>query len=79
MRDLLDQMAILEEQAGQQPNQQPNPQQKQQKSPQEQMFDAFVSSIIKEFMVFIRQKQQKRTQQNQQPPIPKRPPGFNPA
>ena len=76
MREWLDQMSILEEQA--QEGQQLNRQQGQRKSPQDKMFDAFVSSIVKEFMQFIRQKQQTRVQQQQQAQIPPNPPGFNP-
>ena len=83
MRDLIDQMTLLEEQA--QVNQQPaNQQQKQQKSPQEQIFDAFVAAITKEFLLFIRQKQQKARQkqqqggQTQQGTQTKGVPGFNP-
>ena len=64
MRDLIDQMTLLEEQA--QVNQQPAQQQSQQKSPQEQIFDAFVAAITKEFLLFIRQKQQKARQKQQQ-------------
>lgn len=76
MREWLDRMSILEEQA--QEGQQLNRQQGQRKSPQDKMFDAFVSSIVKEFMQFIRQKQQTRVQQQQQAKIPPKPPGFNP-
>ena len=71
MREWIDQVQLLEEGQGQQ-------QQGQRKSPQDKMFDAFVSSIVKEFMQFIRQKQQTRVQQQQQAQIPPKPPGFNP-
>lgn len=64
MREWIDQMSVLEEQA--QVNQQPAQQQSQQKSPQEQIFDAFVAAITKEFLLFIRQKQQKARQRQQQ-------------
>ena len=75
MREWLDQMSVLEEQAQ---VQQPNRQQKQKKSPQDKIFDAFVSSIIKEFLAFIRQKQQTQVKQEKQAQIPPKPPGFNP-
>ena len=79
MRELLDQMAIIEGQVAQQgQNQQTQQQQRQRKSPQDKMFDAFISSIIKEFLLFIRQKQQTRVKQQQQAQIPPKPPGFNP-
>ena len=71
MREWIDQVQLLEEGQGQQ-------QQGQRKSPQDKMFDALVSSIVKEFMQFIRQKQQTRVQQQQQAQIPPKPPGFNP-
>lgn len=73
MREWLDQITLLEEQAqvGQQ-------HQKQQKNPQDRMFDAFISSIIREFLMFIRQKQQTRVKQQQQAQQPPKPPGFNP-
>lgn len=76
MREWLDQISILEEQA--QEGQQLNRQQRQRKTPQDRMFDAFVSAIIKEFLAFIRQKQQTRIRQQQQAQIPPKPPGFNP-
>ena len=81
MRGLLDQMNILEEQA--QVYQRQNQQQSQQKSPQEQIFDAFVAAITKEFLLYIRQKQARQwkqqggqTQQGTQ--TKGKPPGFNP-
>lgn len=71
MREWIDQVQLLEEGQGQQ-------QRGQQKSPQDKMFDAFVSSIVKEFMQFIRQKQQTRVKQQQQAQKLPKPPGFNP-
>ena len=69
MREWLNQMSVLEEQAqsGQ-----------QQKDPQEQLYDEFVASIVKEFLSFLKQRQQKRDKQQQQAQKPPKPPGFNP-
>lgn len=68
MREWLDQMSVLEEQA----------QGQQQKDPQEQLYDEFVASIVKEFLSFLKQRQQKRDKQQQQAQKPPKPPGFNP-
>ena len=76
MREWLDQMDLLEEQA--QVGQPLNRQHRQRKTPQDRMFDAFVSAIIKEFLDFIRQKQQVREREQQQAAQPPKPPGFNP-
>lgn len=72
MREWLDQMDLLEEQA------QIGQGQMKRKTPQDRMFDAFVSAIVREFLLFIRQKQQTRIRQQQQAQQPPKPPGFNP-
>ena len=75
MREWLDQMNIIEEQTQ---VQQPNQRQKPKKSPQDQLFDAFVEAIVKEFLAFMKQKQGARVKQQQQKQ-PAKPPGFNPV
>ncbi len=79
MRELLDQMTTLEEQA--QAGQQPNQQQRQWKSPQEQAYETFVAATIREFLGYLRAKQQakqRKEKKQQQQQVPQRPPGFNP-
>lgn len=79
MRELLDQMDALVEQAQQQ--QQGPGQQQTAKDPEEQAYETFVAAIIREFLGYLRTKQkakqrkERRQQQQQQPP---KPPGFNP-
>ncbi len=76
MREWLDQMSVIEEQVQ---AQQPNQRQKPKKSPQDQLFDSFVESIVKEFLAFMKQKQGARAKQQQQKKQPAKPPGFNPV
>ncbi len=78
MRELLDKMTILEEQAAQQGQgqQQPSTQ-----DPQEQAYEVFVAATIREFLGYLRAKQeakQRKGQQRKQESMPKRPPGFCP-
>ena len=77
MRELLDKMTILEEQAAQQgQEQQPSTQ-----DPQEQAYEVFVAATIREFLGYLRAKQkakQKKEQQRQQQQTPQHPPGFHP-
>ena len=77
MREWLDKMLLVDTQIVEQV-QADQQHQRQQKNPQDRMFDAFVSSIIREFLMFIWQKQQTRVKQQQQQQAPPKPPGFNP-
>jgi TPP-dependent indolepyruvate ferredoxin oxidoreductase alpha subunit len=77
MRELLDKMTILEEQAAQQGQEQ----QTSTQDPQEQAYEVFVAATIREFLGYLRTKQkakQRKEQQRQQQSMPKRPPGFCP-
>lgn len=78
MRELLDKMTILEEQAAQQQGQEQQP---STQDPQEQAYEVFVAATIREFLGYLRTKQkakQRKEQQRQQQSMPKRPPGFCP-
>lgn len=78
MRELLDKMTILEEQAAQQQGQEL---QTSTQDPQEQAYEVFVAATIREFLGYLRAKQkakQKKEQQRQQQQTPQHPPGFHP-
>ena len=78
MRQLLDQMDTLVEQAQQQGQEQ----QASTKDPEDQAFETFVAATIREFLIYWRQKQKakqrREMQQQQQQQTPQRPPGFHP-
>lgn len=77
MRQLLDQMDTLVEQAQQQGQEQ----QASTKDPEDQAFETFVAATIREFLIYWRQKQkakQRREMKQQQQQTPQRPPGFHP-